>query len=177
MFFAELQKEWHDCHAETTLSLANELAQTIENFAQQVFSLWSTFDHQSQVKCGKYHEVPVHHKAEDFLDVYMEGVGIVGEKNASLFQSVGGKGRSLAGTAISRFDAWAVVKKRAKEAGITAEISPHSLQATETTAYLENGGTIEHAQQIAAHESPRTTKLYDRTKDQITLDEIERIAI
>jgi hypothetical protein len=42
---------------------------------------------------------------------------------------------------------------------------------------LENGGTIEKAQQIAAHESPKTTKLYDRTNDQVTLDEIERIAI
>lgn len=128
-------------------------------------------------KGGKYHEVPVHHKAEDFLDVYMEAAGIVGEKNVPLFQSTGGKGRGLTGTAMSRFDAWAMVKKRAKEAGITAEISPHSFRATGITAYLENGGTIEHAQQIAAHESPRTTKLYDRTNDQITLDEIERIAI
>ena len=42
---------------------------------------------------------------------------------------------------------------------------------------LENGGTIENAQAIAAHESPRTTKLYDRTSDEITLDEVERIAI
>lgn len=41
----------------------------------------------------------------------------------------------------------------------------------------ENGGTIEKAQQIAAHESPRTMKLYDRTSDEITLDEVERIAI
>ncbi len=46
-----------------------------------------------------------------------------------------------------------------------------------STAYLENGGTIEKAQQIAAHESPRTTKLYDRTDDTITLDEVERILI
>ena len=45
------------------------------------------------------------------------------------------------------------------------------------TAYLENGGTLEKAQMMAAHESPRTTKLYDRTADQITLDEVERIAI
>jgi len=43
--------------------------------------------------------------------------------------------------------------------------------------YLENGGTLEKAQQIAAHASARTTKLYDRTNDQLTLDEIERIAI
>jgi len=42
---------------------------------------------------------------------------------------------------------------------------------------LENGGTLEKAQQMAAHESPKTTKLYDRTSDTITLDEVERIAI
>ncbi len=53
----------------------------------------------------------------------------------------------------------------------------HTLQATEITAYLENGGTIENGQAIAAHESPRTTKLYDRTGDEITLDEVERIGI
>jgi hypothetical protein len=41
----------------------------------------------------------------------------------------------------------------------------------------EIGGSIERAQQIANHESPKTTKLYDRTSDQITLDEIERIVI
>ena len=49
--------------------------------------------------------------------------------------------------------------------------------ATGITAYQENGGTLEHAQQIAAHESPRTTKLYDRTTDQVSLDEVERIVI
>ena len=50
-------------------------------------------------------------------------------------------------------------------------------RATGITTYLQNGGTIEHAQQIANHESPRTTKLYDRTSDAISLDEIERILI
>ena len=43
------------------------------------------------------------------------------------------------------------------------------------TAYLAYVGTLEHAQQIAAHESLPTTKLYDRTSDQITLDEIEAL--
>jgi integrase/recombinase XerD len=43
--------------------------------------------------------------------------------------------------------------------------------------YLQHVGIIEHAQQIANHESPRTTKLYDRTSDAISLDEIERILI
>ena len=39
------------------------------------------------------------------------------------------------------------------------------------------GGTLENAQAMAAHESPRTTKLYDRTDDAVTLDEVERITI
>ena len=54
----------------------------------------------------------------------------------------------------------------------------HMFQATGITTYLQNGGTIEHAQQIANHplkrtfgESPRTIKLYDRTGDAISLDE------
>lgn len=47
------------------------------------------------------------------------------------------------------------------------------LRAMGITAYLENGGTIDKA----AHESPRTTKLYDRTSDVISLDEIERITL
>ena len=128
-------------------------------------------------KGGKSHEVPVHHRAEEFIDAYLDAAGIAGDKKACLFPSAGGKGRDLTGKAMSRFDAWAMVKRRAKEVGIKTEISPHSFRATGITAYLENGGTIEHAQQIAAHESPRTTKLYDRTNDTISLDEIERIVI
>ena len=41
-----------------------------------------------------------------------------------------------------------------------------------TTAHLSNGGTLEHAQQIAGHASPKATKLYDRTADTVTVDEI-----
>lgn len=128
-------------------------------------------------KGGKYHEVPVHHRAEEYLDAYIDAAGIAGEKNSPLFRSAGGRGRPLSKDAMNRFDAWEMVKRRAEGAGIKDEISPHSFRATGITAYLENGGAIEHAQQIAAHESPRTTKLYDRTSDTISLDEIERIVI
>ena len=65
----------------------------------------------------------------------------------------------------------------ARAAGLPSSTCCHTFRATGITAYLENGGTIENAQAIAAHESPRTTKLYDRTRDEITLDEVERIAI
>jgi hypothetical protein len=45
------------------------------------------------------------------------------------------------------------------------------------TAYIANGGALEHAQEMAAHESGRTTKLYDRTKDRLTQDKVERIRL
>jgi integrase len=70
-----------------------------------------------------------------------------------------------------------MIKRRAKAAGLSERICCHTFRATGITAYLENGGTIEKAQAIAAHESPRTTKLYDRTCDETTLDETDRILI
>jgi integrase len=64
-----------------------------------------------------------------------------------------------------------------KAAGIKAPIGCHTFRATGIIAYRECGGTLEHARAMAAHESPRTTKLYDRTKERLTLDEIERIQL
>jgi hypothetical protein len=63
------------------------------------------------------------------------------------------------------------------ERGVSDAGLGHTWRATGVTVYLENGGRLEHAQQMAAHESPRTTKLYDRTKDEITLSEVERIRL
>jgi integrase len=70
-----------------------------------------------------------------------------------------------------------LIKRRARDAGLPPNTCCHTFRATGITAYLENGGTLEKAQAIAAHESPRTTKLYDRTGDALTLEEVERIAI
>jgi hypothetical protein len=53
----------------------------------------------------------------------------------------------------------------------------HSFRATRITGYLAYGGTLEHAQAMAAHENPHTTKLYDETKEKLTLDEVERIRL
>jgi integrase/recombinase XerD len=68
-------------------------------------------------------------------------------------------------------------RRRAKAAGIETRIGNHTFRATGITAYLKNSDKLEVAQQIANHESPRTTKLYDRRQDEISLDEIERITI
>ena len=85
--------------------------------------------------------------------------------------------RKLTDRPMDRNDALRMIKRRARAAGLSEDISCHTFRATGTTAYLEEGGTIEKAQVIAFHESPKTTKLYDRTSDQIDLDEIERIRI
>jgi integrase/recombinase XerD len=127
-------------------------------------------------KGGKRHEVPAHHNAEDYLDAYLEAAGIAGEKKTPLFRTIDRR-RQLTPRPMHRMDAWRMIKRRAQAIGLPEEICNHTFRATGITAYLENGGTIEHAQQIANHESPKTTKLYDRTSDQITLDEVDRIII
>jgi site-specific recombinase XerD len=60
-------------------------------------------------------------------------------------------------------------------AGIKMKIANHTCRATAITIYLTNGGDLEKAQQMAAHESPRTTKLYDRRDDAVSLDELEKV--
>lgn len=128
-------------------------------------------------KNGKHHEVPAHHSADEYLDAYIKAAGIGDQPKTPLFRSAHRRTGTLTTRRMDRRDALTMVKRRAKKAGLPARTCCHSFRATGITAYLENGGTIENAQAIAAHESPRTTKLYDRTSDEITLDEIERIRI
>ena len=99
------------------------------------------------------------------------------EATAALFQSVDPPGRRLTDLALSRRLVLAMIKRRAAAADLPPSTCCHTFRATGITAYLSNGGTLEHAQQIAGHASPKTTKLYDRTADTITVDEIERIVI
>jgi integrase len=69
------------------------------------------------------------------------------------------------------------MKRRAAAAGIKTGIGCHTFRATGITAYLKNKGLLEHAQTIANHASPRTTKPHDRRTEEISLDEVEKIAI
>jgi integrase len=127
-------------------------------------------------KGGKRHEVPCHHSLGKYLDSWIEAAGIGGDKKSWLFRSIR-KGNNLTSNRMDTNDVLRMIKRRAKAANLPYSTCCHTFRATGITTYLKNGGTLEHAQQIAAHESPRTTKLYDRTSDQVSVDEIERIEI
>ena len=133
---------------------------------------------QLHEKGGKEHAVPCHHSLEQFLDEYIAAAKIGSEPESPLFRTVTcGRGGNLTKTAMWQQDAYRMIQRRAKAAGIKTKIGNHTFRATGITAYMKNGGKLETAQQIANHESPRTTKLYDRREEEISLDEVERIAI
>src|SRR5258708_28495066 len=88
-----------------------------------------------------------------------------------------GRIRPISDRSPQQQDAHRIIRRRAKAAGVETRIGNHTSRATGITAYLKNSGKLEVAQQIANHKSPRTTKLYDRRQDEISLDEIERITI
>jgi integrase/recombinase XerD len=118
-----------------------------------------------QEKGGKEHEMPVHHLLEQILNEYIVAPGL--QSGQPLFQSVNSAGTGVTGRALNRYNAWAAIRKRAKAARFLTPVGCHTWRATGITIYLENDGRLEHAQQMAGHESPRTTKLYDRTKDEL----------
>ena len=130
-------------------------------------------------KGGKYNVVPAHHKAQEYIDAYLDTSGIEDQKKTPLFRSSGqGRNRDqLTERGLSRWTALQMVKRRVFDAGLPPEICNHSFRGTGITEYLKNGGTIETAARIAGHDSTRTTQLYDRSNQEITLDEIERIHI
>ena len=114
---------------------------------------------------------------EAYLDADLQPAGIADAKRTPLFRSARGRTGELTSSAMHRVDAWRMIRRRVRDAGLDAEICCHTFRATGITTYLDNSGTLENAQAMAAHERPRTTKLYDRTSDEITLDEVERIVI
>lgn len=126
-------------------------------------------------KGGKRHEMPCHHKLEIFLEEYLAAAGIEDEPKGWLFRTIQGKSGILTERPMSQADVYRMIRRRADDAGITTKIGCHTFRATGITEYLKNGGKLEIAQQMANHESARTTGLYDRRDDQLTLDEVERI--
>jgi len=128
-------------------------------------------------KGGKYHEMLVHHCLEEYLDAYLAAAGIKDDRKGPFFRTAYQKTGQLTARPMRQEDVFRMIRRRAAEARVKTGIGCHSFRVLGITTYLENGGTLEKAQQMAAHESPRTTKLYDRTRDVVTLDEVERIVL
>ena len=120
--------------------------------------------------------MPAHHNAEFDVDTNLEASAIAADRKFPLFRSFNRR-LKFTGRRMHRTEALLMIKRRARQAGLPEDTSCDSFRGTGITNFLQNGGTVEKAQKIAAHESPRTTKLYGRTSDEPTLDEIEKIQI
>jgi site-specific recombinase XerD len=149
------------------------VAMTVEDYFQQGKRSWLRL-HE---KGGKEHLMPAHHTLEGYIDAYIEATGLAADPKGPLFRSAPRTAGVLTGNPLSTADVWRMIRRRAVSANIRTRIGCHSFRATGITNYLQHKGTLEKAQQMASHASPRTTKLYDRTSDQITLDEVEKIQI
>jgi integrase len=149
------------------------VALTVEDYYAQKKRWWLRL----REKNGKVNEMPCHHKLESYLDVYIEAAGIEGDRKGPLFRAAIGKTKKLGEGAMSRTDVWYMVRRRAADAGIETAIGCHTFRATGITDYLTNGGRIEVAQRMAGHSNAKTTGLYDRRNDDVSVGEVERIGI
>lgn len=149
------------------------LAMRVEDVFTQQRRLWVRL-HE---KGGKEHVMPCHHNLEEYLHAYIDGCDLAEDPQGPLFRTIGRGTKQLTRTPLPQANAWAMIQRRAISAGIDTKIGNHTFRATGITAYLKNGGTLERAALMANHASTRTTQLYDRRSDEISLDEIERVLI
>jgi site-specific recombinase XerD len=149
------------------------LSMTVEDVYTQNHRLWVRL----REKGGKRHAMPCHHNLEEYLIAYLDGTGLRDDPKGPLFPTVGRGTAKLTRTVLPQANAYAMIRRRAAAAGIETKLGNHSFRATRITAYLKNGGTLEKAAAMANHASTRTTQLYDRRHDEVSLEEVERIAI
>ncbi len=149
------------------------LGMRVEDVFTQQRRLWVRL----REKGGKVHAMPCHHSLEAYLHAYLDGAGIADDPKGPLFRTVGRGTDRLTRTPLPQANAHAMVRRRAAAIGLQTKVGNHSCRATGITAYLGNGGTLERAAAMANHASTRTTQLYDRRADEVSLDEVERIGI
>ena len=149
------------------------LGMTVEDVFTQNRRLWVRL----REKGGKRHAMPCHHNLEEYLTAYLDGAGLRGDPKGPLFRTIGRGTGQLTRSVLPQANAYAMIRRRAAAAGIATKLGNHSFRATGITAYLKNGGTLEKAAAMANHASTRTTQLYDRRRDELSLDEVERIVI
>jgi site-specific recombinase XerD len=149
------------------------LGMKVEDVFTQNRRLWVRL----REKGGKAHAMPRHHNLETYLTAYIEGAGLADDPKGALFRTIGRGTRLLTRTPLPQANAYAMIGWRAAAAGIATKFGNHSFRATGITAYLKNGGTLERAAQMANHASARTTQLYDHRREELSLDEVERVRV
>ena len=136
--------------------------------------------YETRSECGsrtKRDASPPFAPSATHLHQYIEGAGLADYPKALLFQNYSRATVQLTGHPLPQANAYAMIQRPAKAAGITTRVGNHTFRPTGVTAYLKNGGTLERAARMANHASTRTTQLYDRRRDELSLDEVERIVI
>jgi integrase len=116
-------------------------------------------------------------EAKEVVDLWLERSDLASNPSAPLFPSFAKNRETIEVRRLDRRSVLKLVEKRAKASGILKRVCCHSFRATGVTEYMNSGGTIEIAQRIAGHTSPATTRIYDRSGDRLTLEEIERVQI
>jgi site-specific recombinase XerD len=149
------------------------LGMKVEDVYTQNRRLWVRL----REKGGKGHVMPCHHNLETYLTAYIDGASIAEDPQGPLFRTIGRGTVELTRTSLPQANAYMMVRRRAAAAGIATKLGNHSFRATGITAYLKNGGTLEKAAQMANHASTRTTQLYDRRHEELSLEEVERIRV
>jgi integrase/recombinase XerD len=129
-------------------------------------------------KNGKSREIPLRHDLQGMVLAYLEAAGLAdAAKDAPLFPSAIGKTSQLATTPATAGDLGRMVKRRMKDAGLPARLSPHSFRVTAITDLLNQGVPLEDVQHLAGHSDARTTRLYDRRQKVVTRNVVERISV
>jgi site-specific recombinase XerD len=128
-------------------------------------------------KGGKSREIPVRHDLEGFIGEYIAAAGTA-DDSTPLFRSAIRKTKRLANVGMTANDILRMVKRRLAAADLAASrLTCHSFRATTITNLLDQGVPLEDVQYLAGHSDPRTTRLYDRRKKQVTRNIVERISI
>jgi len=119
-------------------------------------------------KGGKERMVPVGSYARRAVEAYVvrgrPDLSGVGRGTAAVFLNARG-GR------LSRQSAWAVLAKAAERAGVTAEVSPHTLRHSFATHLLDGGADVRVVQELLGHASVTTTQVYTL----VTVDSLREV--
>lgn len=132
-------------------------------------------------KRGRDRRIPCHHIARAYLQQYIHAAELDRSSPEPLFRSTHHPGRAaepeLVAKPLTPSAVWEILKRRCSDAGLPANISPHSFRATGITIHQQNGGRLEDAQDLAGHADARTTRLYVRKQRAIAQREVERVQI